>query len=363
MPISQILSRLPYCPVLGCPRVKAPTRGQSPRRPLYIRKSKENTIRDNLSPLRPVNIHLDRRFNTPSNLLRVCGPHNKFCCSKMLQEEVRHPCNNSVQSCHPARLSPRKITSSRVTLPPRCSKDNYCYRTSFFNSNNCNWVLERHRVCRMLLRSEEAGSKSPSKTPEARQIKHNASVSLQKEIDDAEYHLEEQFQRQLEHDDYSPHSDKEDDEPRFEEKRTLKVRNGSPVGGLAASRFAIADSEDFTEDSEEQADDSEDGPVLHHPQPHSRGHSLSQRPFQDMDDTSSATESKSEFLKSTDTSKNLSDIETNPSNLGTPIPDLAASGHGRAMSISSNPWAEPANPAENGTVLQPPGHSRKAFHF
>lgn len=206
---------------------------------------------------------------------------------------------------------------------------------------------------------EEVASKSPSKTPEARQIKHNASASLQKEIDDAEYHLEEQFQRQLEHDDYSPHSDKEDDESRFEEKPTLKVRNGSPVGGLAASRFAIADSEEFMEDSEEQADDSEDGPVLHHPQPHSRGHSLSQRPFQDIDDASSATESKSEFLKSTDTSKNLSDIETNPSNLGTPIPDLAASGHGRAVSISSNPWAETANPAENGTVLQPPGHSDK----
>lgn len=207
---------------------------------------------------------------------------------------------------------------------------------------------------------EETASKSPSKTPEARQIKHNPSASLQDEIDEAEYHLEKQFQLQLEHDDYSPHSEKED-ENKFEEKKpTLKVRNGTPVsgGGLAASRFAIADSEDSMADSEEgNAEDLSDGPVLHHPQPHSRGHSLSQRPFQD-EDTSSAAESKSEFVKSIDTSKNLSDLETNPSNLGTPIPDLSASEHARALSTSSNPWADSLSQSKN-TVQPSVVHSHK----
>jgi hypothetical protein len=171
---------------------------------------------------------------------------------------------------------------------------------------------------------------------------------LQKEIDDAEYHLEEQFQRQLEHNDYSPHSDKEDDESRFGSKPApLHVRNASSGGGLASSRFAL--------------DDSEEGPVLHHPQPHNRGHSLSQQPFQDIEDTSSAAESKSGFLKSNDTSpKDISDIETNPSNLGTPVPDLSASGHGRSISTSSNPWvdSEP-NSTEDSNIPRRPGHATK----
>ncbi|KUJ08260.1 uncharacterized protein LY89DRAFT_600285 [Mollisia scopiformis] len=168
---------------------------------------------------------------------------------------------------------------------------------------------------------EDLPSKSPSKTPEARQIKHNPSASLQKEIDDAEYHLEEQFQRQLEHDDYSPHSDKAEDT--FEEAAKSHTRNPSGPQGLGASRFA--------------SDDSEEGPILHHPQPHSRGHSLSQRPFHDSEE--SAPESK---LLGAAAKPDLSDIETNPSNLGTPIPsmDLSSSGHGRAMSAASNPWAD-----------------------
>lgn len=112
-------------------------------------------------------------------------------------------------------------------------------------------------------------SKSPSKTPtlEAKpNIKHNTSASLQREIDDAEYHLEEQFQRQLDGDDYSPHSDHGEIDKQFENKPVPHVRNTSIVGGgLGSSRFTV--------------ETSEEGPVLHHPQPHSRGHSLSQRPF------------------------------------------------------------------------------------
>lgn len=74
------------------------------------------------------------------------------------------------------------------------------------------------------------------------QHKQNLSDSLQKEIEDAEYHLEEQFERQLEHDDYSPHS-----EMGFDMGATPMIPPGFER--------------------------------LHHPQPHSRGHSLSQRQF------------------------------------------------------------------------------------
>jgi hypothetical protein len=191
---------------------------------------------------------------------------------------------------------------------------------------------------------EDAPSKSPSKTPEARQIRHNPSASLQKEIDDAEYHLEEQFQRQLEHEDYSPHSDKEGDH--FEKKPTAgHVRNASSVHqGLGASRYAT--------------DDSEEGPILHHPQPHSRGHSLSQRPFQDSEE--SAAESKS-GLGIDGVKAEISDIETNPSNLGTPvqISDLSTS-HERSLSAASNPWADSdANHTEDSAAPLR-GHAPKA---
>ncbi|TVY67395.1 hypothetical protein LSUE1_G009617 [Lachnellula suecica] len=194
-----------------------------------------------------------------------------------------------------------------------------------------------------------APSKSPSKTPEARQIRHNPSASLQKEIDDAEYHLEEQFQRQLEHEDYSPHSESGEKELRFEtqpeQNHSRNVSSGRK--GLGASIYAD--------------DDSEDGPTLHHPQPHSRGHSLSQRPFQDSEDTSSAAESKSAFQKGKNLKSELADIESNPSNLGTPVPDLSTSGHDRSLSTSSNPWADSeANQTEDSEPPRRPGHSAKA---
>jgi hypothetical protein len=196
---------------------------------------------------------------------------------------------------------------------------------------------------------EEGLSKSPSKTPEARQNRHNPSNSLQREIDDAEYHLEEQMQRELEHEDYSPHSDK--DENHFDEQPVPgHVRNLSSLhqttGGLGSSRYA---------------DDSEDGPILHHPQPHSRGHSLSQRPFQDGEE--SGPEMKSGLLGISDFVKtDLSDIETNPSGLGTPVQgnDMSGNPHGRSLSIASNPWADSdANRTEDTSATRR-GHGTKA---
>ncbi|PQE17850.1 hypothetical protein CJF30_00010362 [Rutstroemia sp. NJR-2017a BBW] len=175
----------------------------------------------------------------------------------------------------------------------------------------------------------EMQSKSPSKTPEARQpIKHNSSASLQEEIDAAEYHLEEQFQRQLDGDDYSPHSNNGDMDKAFENKPAPHVRTTSIIGGgIGSSRFV---------------DDSREGPVLHHPQPHNRGHSLSQRPFQDTEDISSG-ESKNGLRGAKDAGKyDLSDIETNPSNLGTPTlqSGIPVHTHDRNMSVASNPWID-----------------------
>ncbi|KAJ5034868.1 uncharacterized protein L3040_008136 [Drepanopeziza brunnea f. sp. 'multigermtubi'] len=182
---------------------------------------------------------------------------------------------------------------------------------------------------------DEVSSESPSKTPEARE--RNNPNDLQKEIDDAEYHLEEQMQRELEHDDYSPHSDR--DEDKFpQETITNHTRNVSS-GGLAASRFANVDSH---------------GPVLHHPQPHSRGHSLSQRPFQESEE--SAHELKG--LGRSD----LSDIETAPSNVGTPAQSTepSASGHDRSFSAVSNPWADPVATNSENSTGHARGHSIKA---
>jgi len=190
---------------------------------------------------------------------------------------------------------------------------------------------------------EELQAKSPSKTPEARQFHHKQSDSLQKEIDNAEYHLEEQFQRQLEHKDYSPHSDKAEDEDRFE-RQPLHVRNKSSLGGLASSRFATA-----------ADDETLDGPTLHHPQPHMRGHSLSQHAFEDREDTLSAAESKNSLPKSKDTS----DIETSQTNLGTPVPTGSVSSHGRAAS-STSAWAD-SDPSHVDESAKPrrSGHSSK----
>jgi hypothetical protein len=149
---------------------------------------------------------------------------------------------------------------------------------------------------------------------------HNASDSLQKEIDDAEYHLEEQFQRQLEHEDYSPHSEGSN---RGLDAMADHPFQGNGTGlGLSASRYA------------------EEGPVLHHPQPHSRGHSLSQQPFDDRDEL---TPSPGHPLFTNrnppmgDTAKNpLSHVSGNAP-LPYKINDLS---HERTFSTMGNPWQD-----------------------
>jgi hypothetical protein len=170
--------------------------------------------------------------------------------------------------------------------------------------------------------SEHDGSstvqKSPSKTPEASQfIRQNASDSLQ--FDDAEYHLEEQMQRQMEHEDYSPHSEKGDSIHSLED---LPVQPQIPkVVGLGSSRYA-----------------DDEGPVLHHPQPHSRGHSLSKRPFGDHEDAPSPELGIFAQPVKLDTPE----VENNSSGIDTPLltNDLSGLSHERSFSNSSNPWLD-----------------------
>ena len=183
---------------------------------------------------------------------------------------------------------------------------------------------------------EEPLSKSPSKTPEARQIKHNPSASLQKEIDDAEYHLEEQFQRQLEHDDYSPHS--ENDTAQLKESVPAHSRNVSFVNkpsSLNNPRFAAGG----------------DGPILHHPQPHSRGHSLSQAPFPDSEESS--VESKL-GLSHTGVENSDADMKSRVKSINGKL------SHSRSLSIVSNPWEESdASRRTQDQQNKRPGHVSK----
>ncbi|ORY67403.1 uncharacterized protein BCR38DRAFT_337123 [Pseudomassariella vexata] len=193
--------------------------------------------------------------------------------------------------------------------------------------------------------------KSPSKTPEPGQfIKHNASASLQKEIDDAEYHLEEQFREQLEHEDYSPHNESEKAAANKPADMHLPLHTKQPsvhFGGFCT--------------------DSDDGPVLHHPQPHNRGHSLSQQPFFENDEVRDSTDEGSVRKKPGNLQLRKADetfeIETNPSNLGTSMGtfDLVNKTHDRSFSTASNPWADVESQSQNDgkAMSHRPSHASK----
>ncbi|KAH9888619.1 hypothetical protein F4778DRAFT_796924 [Xylariomycetidae sp. FL2044] len=194
---------------------------------------------------------------------------------------------------------------------------------------------------------------SPSKTPEPSQfVRHNASDSLQKEIDDAEYHLEEQFRSQLEHEDYSPH-------------------NGSQKAEVA-NRLDGREAETVSHDRGPSvhfgnfATDSDEGPKLHHPQPHSRGHSLSHKAFFDNDEARDGTDEGSVKKPQADDlnmqkGDSSYEIETNPSNLGTPVQafDLVNQLHQRSFSNTSNPWADAVSLSDSRAQSRRPSHSSK----
>lgn len=173
---------------------------------------------------------------------------------------------------------------------------------------------------------EEPEDKTPSKTPEpSRVVRHNASDSLQREIDEAEYHLEEQFRSQLEHDqDYSPHNEEEKSNAATQPPH---ARDPSVQFAPQVPRFEGAVDKNL---------------VLHHPRPHSRGHSLSQKYFGEDQVRGSTGEGTFDRMKPIrDDEKVDEEIETNPSNLGTPVhTSFAEPAHQRTLSTASNPWAD-----------------------
>ncbi|KAI1211839.1 uncharacterized protein F4807DRAFT_472736 [Annulohypoxylon truncatum] len=195
--------------------------------------------------------------------------------------------------------------------------------------------------------------KSPSKTPEPSHfIRHNASASLQKEIDDAEYHLEEQFRSQLEHKDYSPHDEDE------------KMERDGPVEEVEVS--STSHTRGPSVHFGNFGNDSDEGPKLHHPQPHTRGHSLSQTPY--FDEEVRASTDEGSFRKHRPAKLDLQngdnsyEIETNPSNLGTPIQsfDLVNQLHQHSFSAANNPWADVPRASESKASSRRTSHASKS---
>ena len=201
---------------------------------------------------------------------------------------------------------------------------------------------------------EESQSKSASKTPEPRPfIRHNASASLQKEIDDAEYHLEEEMRSQLEHDkDYNPNEESDN------------------VGASGAGRpgHAREHSVQFAPQIQRFRGD-DNGPVLHHPRPHSRGHSLANNYFSEQDAVRDSTDEGSNSNRGLGRSlgsqhaDETQAAETNPSNTGTPIqPPDGGKGlqHQRSFSTTSNPWSEGGSFSGKSGAPRRPSHGSKA---
>ena len=189
---------------------------------------------------------------------------------------------------------------------------------------------------------EEDAGKSPSKTPEA---PNNNGADMQAEIDDAQYHLEEQLRNELEHEDYSPHNHRTSEGFQFPSTDFFPASHGHHQ----SVQFALPD---------QVASNSGPGPVLHHPRPHSRGQSLGHTFFmnheepQNQGDEGHNLDFKMPTGVHAPKSDDAEEIQTNPSNLGTPVQDfdlasaLQQNMHQRAFSTASNPWND-ASSASN----------------
>ncbi|KAH7019206.1 hypothetical protein EDB80DRAFT_869873 [Ilyonectria destructans] len=193
-------------------------------------------------------------------------------------------------------------------------------------------------------------SKSSSKTPEP--PKQNPD-GLQAEIDDAEYHLEEQLREQLEHEDYNPQPQTQAPVPTAEPFVPAHERQVSEHFP-APERFANEPPKPL---------------VLHHPRPHSRGHSLSQPFYRDKIEAQETTEdgnlqkfSSLNEIPETQKVDEAFEIETNPSNLGTPVQTFefadAAFAHKKNFSTASNPWNDAVS--VNSSATRRSSHGSKA---
>ncbi|KAH7157534.1 hypothetical protein B0J13DRAFT_650102 [Dactylonectria estremocensis] len=194
-------------------------------------------------------------------------------------------------------------------------------------------------------------SKSPSKTPEP--PKQQNPEGLQAEIDDAEYHLEEQLRNQLEHEDYNPQPQTQAPVPTAEPFVPAHERQASEHFP-APELFANEPSKPL---------------VLHHPRPHSRGHSLSQPFYRDKIEAQETTEDGTlqnfrslNEIPETQKAEEVYEIETNPSNLGTPVQEFdfseTAFAHKKNFSTASNPWNDAVS--VNSSAARRSSHGSKA---
>lgn len=188
--------------------------------------------------------------------------------------------------------------------------------------------------------AEEEPAQDPVRAPEAGLPHHMPGDDLQREIDEAEYHLEEQMRSQLENDqDYSPHR----------EEHTIPPVN--PHARDSSVHFAP---------QQPQFGASSDGLVLHHPRPHSRGHSLSQKYFTEEDVSNSGGSFRPTLRPIDGPAAEDDDIETNPSNLGTPIQALEFQKmmHQHTLSNASSSWS--AGKPAIGPVPKHASHGSKS---
>lgn len=185
-----------------------------------------------------------------------------------------------------------------------------------------------------VIEEEDNASKSPS--PEL--TRHNPD-SLQAEIDDAEYHLEEQLREQFEHENYNPQAQAE----------------VPPVDPDRSGRDTLAIAQGFANEPGKPL-------VLHHPRPHSRGHSLSQNFFRDPIEPHKRAEEGQQLdalseMPEAQKSDEAQEIQTNPSELGTPSNNFdfhaALSKHVTTLSNASNPWRDHVSAA---------GSTRRSSH-
>ncbi|KOS22513.1 hypothetical protein ESCO_002357 [Escovopsis weberi] len=190
---------------------------------------------------------------------------------------------------------------------------------------------------------EDRAGKMPAKTLEAAAAAARNADSLQAEIDDAEYHLEEQLRNELEHEDYNPHAPVD---------ASRDAHQASSAGFTPAEHFANEPGNNL---------------VLHHPRPHSRGHSLSKSFFRDQvqDAVENAGHQQFGSLKNIPESRLVDDhceIETNPSNLGTPLNmDFPAAFHNKTLSTVSNPWQDAVS--ANGSARHSSHGSKQSSKF
>ncbi|KAF4124778.1 DNA repair exonuclease SbcCD ATPase subunit, partial [Geosmithia morbida] len=182
---------------------------------------------------------------------------------------------------------------------------------------------------------EDDGSRSSSKTPEA--LKRGSAAHLSHSQEDGEYHLEESFRNQLEHDDYNPQ--------------------------IAQDRSHQRQMSEKMQVPEHFANEPGKPMVLHHPRPHSRGHSLTHNmmngedQLQDGIDQGGSMRNFAPLNGIPEANKGdgeAHEIETNPSELGTPNPEFDVSTpfgqHHKNASTTSNPWVS--------STSSVPGHVR-----